>query len=258
MAIAALPGLRQTPVSTPAVFLAAFCLSLAIALARGGNLFRLSALPLRWPLVPILAFAPQLIVVYMPESIARLASTHTAILILSYLALVAFLCLNYRLPGMRWIALGLLLNLAAMVANGGYMPITPQALERIGHESHVVAVQDGSRVAYSKDVLLTREQTHLWLLTDILVFPDPFPIPSAASVGDSCIALGGFVLIQQALLGRVRGGSAPAPGPKKHRQGAGKDQAGEQKSQGEREIPLFSSFSRLLSARDKGGNHVCR
>ncbi len=238
------------------IMLLAFGLSLAIALARGGNLFRLSVLPLRWPLAPVLAFAPQIIVIYMPEPIARLASVHTAILILSYLALAAFLCLNYRLPGMRWIALGLLLNLAAMVANGGYMPITPEVLERIGHESHVVAVQGGSRVAYSKDVLLAKEETKLWLLTDILVFPRPFPVPSAASVGDSCIALGGFVMIQQALLRKRRADDTCTAEQTSPRKRARKVQVKEPGRAGENYAPFFSSFSPHSWA--KGGNHVHR
>ncbi len=238
------------------IMLLAFGLSLAIALARGGNLFRLSTLPLRWPLAPILAFAPQIIVIYMPEPVARLASVHTAILILSYLALVAFLCLNHHLSGMRWVALGLLLNLAAMVANGGYMPITPEVLERIGHESHVVAVQGGSRVAYSKDVLLTRDRTNLWLLTDILVFPHPFPIPSAASIGDSCIALGGFIVIQHALLRKSREGGTPATERSGSCKRARKVHAEEPGGAGEKYTPFFFSFSRYFDGWAKGGDYV--
>ena len=49
-------------------------------------------------------------------------------LLLSQGMLLIFLWLNRHLQFIQILAIGFLLNLLPMVANGGYMPVTPQAL----------------------------------------------------------------------------------------------------------------------------------
>jgi len=196
------------------ILLLVLAISIVIAIVRGGKLSRLASLPLRWPALPLLAFALQIVVIYFPSSGGQgLSSLHTAMLVGSYLILLLAIWMNRRLPGMAFIALGLLLNLAVMLANGGYMPITPDTVQRIGHGDHVVVTGTTARVGHSKDVVLPKEQTHLWFLSDVFPLPPPFPLPSAFSLGDVFTAVGGFLIVQRALLGPASPRARSQPGP---------------------------------------------
>lgn len=183
------------------ILLVALGLSFAVALLRGGRIGRLLTLPLRGPGWAIVAFALQTLVIYLPVKSPVLWWLCAALLVVSYLLLLAFLWTNRRLPGMALIGLGMLCNLAVILANGGYMPISPEAVERIGHSGRLVEGAGGLRVAFSKDIVLPREQTRLWFLGDLFLLPPPFPLPSAFSPGDVGVALGAFVLVQYALCG---------------------------------------------------------
>jgi hypothetical protein len=117
---------------------------------------------------------------------------------------------------MAILGLGLLLNLTAMLANGGYMPITPEVVEKVGHGNKILVVESDTRLAYSKDIVLPQEETRFWLLSDILPLPPPFPYPTVLSLGDLLIAGGVFWLVQYAMLGessreRDRQNTDPAP-----------------------------------------------
>jgi hypothetical protein len=188
------------------ILLLALAVAFSVGLLRGGRLSLMAPLPLRWPAVPVLAFGAQVVVIFFPESYRQGLSLHTGLLSLSYLALLLTAWVNRRVPGMVLLALGLLLNVAVMSANGGYMPITPETMQRIGH-ANTASIEPGTRVVGSKDVALPREQTRLWVLSDILILPPPFPIPSACSPGDVLIAAGAFLIVQRALLGLPASGA---------------------------------------------------
>jgi len=178
------------------ILLAALLVAFLVALLVGGKVSRLAALPVRLPSLALLGFGLQVYLLYWPDATApALFSPHTIILIASYLLLLIFVWINRRLPGMFIIGLGLLMNLTVMVANGGYMPITPEAVTRVGHEYELQTTEPGARLRNTKDVLLPREQTNLWFLSDIFVAPRPFPIPSVFSPGDVVVALGAAVLL---------------------------------------------------------------
>jgi hypothetical protein len=113
--------------------------------------------------------------------------------------LAIFVWQNRRLPGMWLVGLGLLANWAVILANGGHMPITFEALVAAGKGNLVSTPTAGTLVFGSKDVLLPGIETRLGFLSDIFVIPPPFPIPTVFSVGDALIALGMFGLVQHAL-----------------------------------------------------------
>jgi hypothetical protein len=192
------------------ILLAAFVVALTIALLRGGRFSRLAQLPLRNGWLILLAFVMQLYLVYVPAGKAQGLLDPTALLhIASYAVLAVAIWQNRHLPGITSLSLGVLLNLAVILANGGFMPIEPEAVQRLGHEDRVVSLEPGYRVYKAKNIVLPREQTRLWALSDIFVLPRPFPIPTAFSPGDVLIAAGVFVLLQRAMLGPPASALAP-------------------------------------------------
>jgi hypothetical protein len=96
------------------------------------------------------------------------------------------------------VLVGITLNLLAIAANGGYMPIPPEALARLGVGEAASDMKPGSVVVGSKDVLLPSQQALFWMLGDILVIPEPFPQPTAMSIGDIVLAVGVFLFILNA------------------------------------------------------------
>jgi hypothetical protein len=172
-----------------------------MALLRGGTLRGLAFSPIRGRGAILVALLMQLPVMYLP---AEKASGHLnlerGLLLLSYFLILSIFWMNRRLPGFRAIGLGFLLNLTVMMANGGYMPIQPAVLESFGHQHMATRMESGYRVLHSKDVLLTREETRLWILSDVFAFDLPLLPPMAFSPGDVLIAVGAFVFIQSIML----------------------------------------------------------
>jgi hypothetical protein len=184
------------------ILLAAFVVSLLIALLRGGKLRKLGQLSFHGGWLIALSFVMQAFVIYGPAGKGRgIADPAVLLNVASYLLLAVVVWQNRRLPGMKLIAIGLLMNLTVIVANGGFMPIEPAAVRRIGHADRAGMVAAGYRVRGAKDVILPKEQTRLWLLSDVFVIPPPFPIPTAFSPGDLFVAAGAFILLQRAMIG---------------------------------------------------------
>jgi hypothetical protein len=120
------------------------------------------------------------------------------IVIVSYGVLWTVVFWNRHLPWMWLVLIGVTLNFIAIALNGGYMPITPTALARIGAGQAAYQMPSGSVVFGSKDVLLPAHEARFWVLGDTLVVPEPFPWPTAMSVGDVALAVGIFLFIVQA------------------------------------------------------------
>lgn len=176
------------------ILLLALALAVGWALARGGQLRQLQSFSLRAPLIVGAAFLIQAGLIYVPavESIGN--SGRVALLVFSYLLAGWFVWLNRRLPGMWLMGAGLWLNALVMLANGGYMPITYEALAAAGRLRLASSAETGTVVMSSKDILLPFAETRLALLSDVFVIPPPFPFSGVFSVGDVLIALGLFRL----------------------------------------------------------------
>jgi len=195
------------------ILIAAVLASVAVAVLRGGDLARLGRLEIRSAWLIPLAFLLQVFVVFVPGGKSRGFSDPVALLNLtSYMVLMVVVVRNLRLPGMVLIGIGLLLNLLVIAANGGFMPIEPDAVALLGHSSRVEAMETGYRVHQAKDVVLPREATRLWWLSDIFVIPPPFPLRTAFSLGDALLAGGVFVLLQREMI-EGKKNTVPAPSP---------------------------------------------
>jgi Family of unknown function (DUF5317) len=150
---------------------------------------------LRYFWLVFIAFLVQFIAVYLPFTRERTPNWLAAISVLtSQILLLAFAWLNRRLPGMPILILGSALNLTIMMANGGFMPISPQTASRLVPEETLLDVSLGHRFG-TKDILLRPENTHFEWLADRFLPPTWSPYQVAFSLGDVLIAIGVFWLL---------------------------------------------------------------
>lgn len=181
------------------LLLAGIGLSILVAWLQGNKLSQLADVRFEfWWAVPLIAVVQSMLVrsssagLRLPWWEARPVG-----MALSYVILCTIICLNLQMPGMWAVLGGIALNAIAIAANGGYMPITPEALARIGYSNVVQHMPMGTVVLGSKDVLLSPGQGSLWFLGDTLVIPEPCPAPTAMSIGDVLLAVGVFLFILQ-------------------------------------------------------------
>jgi len=181
------------------ILLPAIAAGIVIALLRGGSLRHMAALPLRLGWLAILCLMAQIYVIYSPADRLEVERTlHAFLLVGSSSVLVLFVWVNRSLPAMPVIALGLLLNLLVMSTNGGFMPVSREATMAAGTRSAQDAFPEGARLPKSKDVLLSIENTQLWLLSDAIVAPAP--LSRVYSAGDLVVGVGVFLLFQKAMV----------------------------------------------------------
>ena len=143
----------------------------------------------------IVAFLPQFLVTYFERTRALIPDWLAALaIVISQVLLFLFAWSNRRVPGMLVLIIGLVLNSSVMIANGGFMPINPQTVERIVGKEKIDSLDVGNRIGY-KDILLPADETRLELLADRFLPPDGFPYQFAFSLGDIFIALGAFWIL---------------------------------------------------------------
>lgn len=129
------------------------------------------------------------LVIYVPGQ----SLLQVIILNLSQLGLIFLLLLNHRIPGVKIFALGIALNVAVMLANGGWMPITPETYQfsRPGY-----AVVEQTRPNNSKNIILPYVETRLWSLSDIIRVTLPWR-NTVMSIGDVLLIIGAAQFIFQ-------------------------------------------------------------
>lgn len=145
----------------------------------------------------IFGFLPQWIAFYLPATRKLLPDQLAAAsLVLSQLILLVFVFMNLKLPGMPLLAIGFACNLAVIVANGGFMPLTVDAASRLVDPAIFNRLTIGERISSSsKDVLLPESQIALSWLADRFIPPPFIPYRFAFSLGDLCVAIGAFWLL---------------------------------------------------------------
>ena len=161
-------------------------LGIVVALLRGGKIDRLGdlgikGLPLVW------------VALLLRTMIGVLGSRGFNLpwfQVIAYLLFFYVLALNLAWPGLKLFSLGSLLNFLVIAANGGAMPVSPQA----------IAFARLSGDPSGKHTLLT-EASRLWFLADIIPLRPPyFPVAQIISVGDILIVAGIFIYIQHKML----------------------------------------------------------
>jgi hypothetical protein len=178
----------------PAGILAGFLL--------GGRLQGLSTIKFRWAWVFMLGLAVQL-VLFSDFVTERIGEAGVPIYVGSTLAVAVVIAMNLRIRGLSIVLLGAVSNLAAIIANGGYMPASVAAMESLGKP-----VKGGySNSSFVPDPALP------WL-TDIFALPAWLPFSNVFSVGDILIGFGVVIVIASAM--RTPGAptvNAPTTGP---------------------------------------------
>lgn len=172
---------------------------LLIGLVTGGSASRLGDLRFRWAPLIAIGMAVQLLLFSSPLGNALGAAAPFVYIASNALVLVA-VASNLAIPGFVLVFLGGLSNLVAIVANGGYMPVSHDALVAIGR---------GARDGYSNNV--QTEQVLLWPLTDLFAMPAWVPMANIFSVGDVLIGVGAAIAVVAAMHGRGPLRERPAP-----------------------------------------------
>jgi hypothetical protein len=143
----------------------------------GGRLDGLAAIQFRLAPLALLALLVQLLL-FSPLADGLGPDAGRAIYVASTAIVLVAVVANLRLPGVPLVIAGAGCNLAAILANGGVMPASPDALVAIG-------AGIGPRTA---SAVLTRPS--LEPLTDVFATPSWLPLANVFSVGDVLIGLG--------------------------------------------------------------------
>lgn len=179
----------------------AVVVGLVVGLALGGRLERIAELSLRRLELLYAAVAIQIVAfpfAFMPWRTGDGAGTTLWLVSYGLLALAAVA--NRRVFGAPVVALGMGLNLVAVLANGGSMPALPGAIEGAGMSYDI---QNNS--------VATAVPNLPWLV-DRWPAPDWVPLANVFSVGDVAIAVGAVLLVAFAMgVGNGRRRTAPAP-----------------------------------------------
>jgi hypothetical protein len=164
-------------------------LGVAVGYLFGGRIERIADMRLRAPWLFYAAIALQLLAfpsLFMPwhasETVAMCLS------IGSYACLLAVFVLNARLTGMPVAGTGMLLNLSAILANGGHMPALPSAMREAGLS--YTGVHNNS---------VAEAHPNLAWFVDRWAAPGWVPAGNVFSVGDVLIAAGALVLVAAAM-----------------------------------------------------------
>jgi hypothetical protein len=177
----------------------------------GGGLEGLGRLPLRWSWLAAAGLVAQ-IVLFSGQVDGIVGDAGPALYVGSTVAVLAVVVRNLAIPGLALVAIGAASNLAAIVANGGFMPSDAGAYALAGIDP------DG---AFTNSVLVPNPA--LRPLTDLYAVPAALPFSNVFSIGDLLIGVGLAVTIALAMR-RGRGDvSSPIPSPSPVRGGNSPD-----------------------------------
>ena len=168
--------------------------SIVLALVRGGKLSNFSQLNIRWSWLILIGFLIQLFI-FQPfwQDRSETRSLTQVAYVISLMLLLFALLANLRVPGVALLALGFALNFTAIALNSGYMPASPEAVALAGRSPREPGQVINNSIGAGPD-------TRVPFLTDIFAIPSPIIFANVFSIGDVLIAVGGFYLIQQAMI----------------------------------------------------------
>jgi len=150
----------------------------------GGRFSRLGSIRLRWGWTIMLSLLLQIVVISLLERVLP-DMVASGLHLVSYALAAAFLWGNRRTQGVWVVALGGVLNVVPIVANGGVMPARAAALAAAGKHVRPDQFDNSTVVAHAK----------VAFLGDVFVWPEPLPLANVFSIGDLVLMVGvGLVL----------------------------------------------------------------
>jgi hypothetical protein len=156
----------------------ALVIGTALGLLAGGRPSGLARLDFRWPWLIAGGLFVQL-VLFHDAVAAVVGGAGAPIYVASTVAVLAGVARNRAIPGIPMLILGAASNLAAIVANGGFMPAGAAAMAALGRSEATI---------YSNSAVIANPA--LEPLTDIFALPPWLPFANIFSVGDMLIAVG--------------------------------------------------------------------
>lgn len=183
------------------LLLYAIAAGLILGRLTGGRLRNLERVRFGWWQLALGGLLVQLVLFYDPVQ-ERVGAEGPVIYVLSTLAVLVALLRNLRLPGLSILAVGAVLNLVVILANGGYMPSSPEAWAQLTGAAALP-------VSHYSNVVLIGPGTLLPFLGDVFVPPALLPMATPFSVGDALIAVGAVVFLVHAMRRPAR--ELPAP-----------------------------------------------
>ena len=163
---------------------------LLIGVLTGGSPSRLGDLHFRWAPLIALGMVGQLLL-FSTGVGSALGDAAPAAYVASNLVVLVAVGRNLSIPGMVLVLIGGAANLITIVANGGYMPVSPEAVAAMGRLP---------KEGYSNSRLL--DAVVLGPLTDIFAMPTWIPLANVFSVGDALIGVGAAIAVVAAMHGR--------------------------------------------------------
>jgi hypothetical protein len=165
-----------------------------LGLIAGGGLHRLAETRFQWAPAALIGLGFQALLFSPPvaTTLSSAGAVGPMLYVASTMLVAVVLAANLGQPGFRVILAGATLNLAAILANGGFMPASPEAWAALHGTTGVPA-----------DMLtnsgLAGPTTMLAFLGDIFYLPRPFPFANVFSIGDVLIAVGGMAFIARTM-----------------------------------------------------------
>lgn len=164
-----------------------------IALLRGGSLANFAQLRVRSMALVLGSLLLQLLIFPLVGDQPLLEVATIPLYLLSMGLLVWWVWLNRHLPGIVLIGAGVVMNLAAIAMNSGYMPVDPDAAAYAGN----LDAYQSEHGMISNNSYASDSDVKLWLLTDIFPVPAGIPMASVVSLGDILLTTGiGFLCYQ--------------------------------------------------------------
>lgn len=165
-------------------------IGLLIGWGLGGALRNLGLVRINWwPALPAALVLQGVPIPQLEGGVGRFLPF--AVLLLSYAVMIAVLVMNWRLRGFLVVLVGLVLNLAPIVANQG-MPVSGTAIQSVGGSLEDIPRERGEKhhLATDEDIILP--------LADIIAVRDPFN--TVVSVGDVLMYAGAAVFLAAAMM----------------------------------------------------------
>jgi hypothetical protein len=195
-------GRHSPPTSTGDLLfiLYAILVGLVIGVLAGGRPGRIGSLSIRWPWAIAGGLAAQ--VVLFSDPVTRVIGDLGPLVYVATTGCVLMaVWFNRTIVGIPLVVAGAIANVAAILANGGYMPASQAALSAAGK----VAPTTYSNSALVADPLL-------WPLTDIFAMPPWMPFANVFSIGDILIGTGVATVIVMTMCRPTRDEAAGSMG----------------------------------------------